>query len=99
MIKKRKIRCIERRKFKRLDFSIPVTVQLLGTTKYPKTIHAETKYSKQIIYEIDTTDRTVAETAKIVLDIIHGRYEGDIVNWSEDIATILTKDINKKLNG
>ncbi|MDY6843625.1 MAG: PilZ domain-containing protein [Thermodesulfobacteriota bacterium] len=47
MIKKRKIRCIERRKFKRLDFSIPVTVQLLGTTKYPKTIHAETKNISQ----------------------------------------------------
>ncbi|MBN1160313.1 MAG: adenylate kinase family protein [Candidatus Diapherotrites archaeon] len=63
------------------------------------TIHTESKYPKDIIYEIDTSERTVEETTELVLKIISGEYSGDEVDWSQDSATILTRDINKKLNG
>ena len=34
---------VERRTFKRLKIPIPISIRLLGTTKYPRSINAETR--------------------------------------------------------
>lgn len=39
----RKSRPVKRRRFKRLKTSIPLNIRLLGTTKYPQPINAETR--------------------------------------------------------
>jgi len=40
---KRKRRLLERRRFKRLKIPVPLTIRLLGTTKYPEPISAKTR--------------------------------------------------------
>lgn len=40
---KRKRRKVERRRFKRLKIPIPLTIRLLGTTKYPQAINTRTR--------------------------------------------------------
>jgi hypothetical protein len=40
---KRKRRKVERRTFKRLKIAVPLSVRLLGTTKYPRRIKTETR--------------------------------------------------------
>ena len=39
----RKSRKVERRTFKRLEIPVPLRIRLLGTTKYPHSINAETR--------------------------------------------------------
>jgi hypothetical protein len=39
----RKTRKIERRRFKRLEFPLSLSIRLLGTTKYPQRFNAETR--------------------------------------------------------